>query len=389
MTSQNIPNKILNWYDNNKRDLPWRKKVSRTQKEYFTLVSEFMLQQTQVKTVIPYFENFISKIPDLKSLSRVRDAKLMKCWEGLGYYSRARNLKKSAKQIINEFKGQLPKNEDDLKSLPGIGDYTSNAIMAIAFNKKIIPLDGNVERILKRIFNLKKKAEITKENLHKKKKFFGFSERSNDYAQALMELGALVCKPTLPSCHICPLIDNCKAYKKKDFALKNKNKFNKTKYFEANVYRHKNKYLLIKNKKFNFLKNLVIFPMEEINKKKFNHSDYKKINVKMSNMNMKIIINTNEKKKFCESLGVQNVYNYKEYIDELYDQIFDELVESENIEYIEMPETIKNQYQYYTQAQMKKFQNAFPDFKFHSLEEGVDDYVKNYLMQENPFERSR
>ena len=124
---------------NNKRDLPWRKKVSRTQKEYFTLVSEFMLQQTQVKTVIPYFENFISKIPDLKSLSRVRDEKLMKCWEGLGYYSRARNLKKSAKKIINEFKGHLPKNEEDLKSLPGIGDYTSKAIMAIAFNKKIIP----------------------------------------------------------------------------------------------------------------------------------------------------------------------------------------------------------------------------------------------------------
>ena len=171
MTSQNIPNKILNWYDNNKRDLPWRKKVSRTQKEYFTLVSEFMLQQTQVKTVIPYFENFISKIPDLKSLSRVRDAKLMKCWEGLGYYSRARNLKKSAKQIINEFKGQLPKNEDDLKSLPGIGDYTSKAIMAIAFNKKIIPLDGNVERILKRVFYLKKEKEISKENLHQKKFF--------------------------------------------------------------------------------------------------------------------------------------------------------------------------------------------------------------------------
>ncbi|MDC3139560.1 A/G-specific adenine glycosylase, partial [Candidatus Pelagibacter sp.] len=195
MTSQNIPNKILNWYDNNKRDLPWRKKVSRTQKEYFTLVSEFMLQQTQVKTVIPYFENFISKIPDLKSLSRVRDAKLMKCWEGLGYYSRARNLKKSAKQIINEFKGQLPKNEDDLKSLPGIGDYTSKAIMAIAFNKKIIPLDGNVERVLKRIFYLKKEKEISKENLHQKKTFFEETIRASDYAQAIMEIGALICKP--------------------------------------------------------------------------------------------------------------------------------------------------------------------------------------------------
>ena len=205
MTSQNIPNKILNWYDNNKRDLPWRKKVSRTQKEYFTLVSEFMLQQTQVKTVIPYFENFISKIPDLKSLSRVRDAKLMKCWEGLGYYSRARNLKKSAKQIINEFKGQLPKNEDDLKSLPGIGDYTSNAIMAIAFNKKIIPLDGNVERILKRVFYLKKEKEISKENLHQKKIFFGETIRASDYAQAIMEIGALICKPSNPLCYQCPI----------------------------------------------------------------------------------------------------------------------------------------------------------------------------------------
>ena len=173
MTSQNIPNKILNWYDNNKRDLPWRKKVSRSQKEYFTLVSEFMLQQTQVKTVIPYFENFTSKIPDLESLSRVSDIKLMKYWEGLGYYSRARNLKKSAKLILNKFRGKLPNNEEGLKSLPGVGDYTSKAIMAIAFNKKIIPLDGNIERILKRVFYLKKEKEISKENLHKKNLFLG------------------------------------------------------------------------------------------------------------------------------------------------------------------------------------------------------------------------
>ncbi len=174
MTNQNIPNKILKWYDNNKRNLPWRKKVSKSQKEYFTLVSEFMLQQTQVKTVIPYFENFTSKIPDLISLSKVRDTKLMKYWEGLGYYSRAKNLKKTAKIIINEFKGKLPNNEEGLKSLPGIGDYTAKAIMAIAFNNKIIPLDGNVERVLKRVFYLKKEKEISKENLHKKKSFFGF-----------------------------------------------------------------------------------------------------------------------------------------------------------------------------------------------------------------------
>ena len=103
MTSQNIPNKILNWYDNNKRDLPWRRKVSRVQKEYFTLVSEFMLQQTQVKTVIPYFENFIKNFPSLKSLANANEQNVLKKWEGLGYYSRARNLKKTAIKLFKEF----------------------------------------------------------------------------------------------------------------------------------------------------------------------------------------------------------------------------------------------------------------------------------------------
>ena len=148
------------------------KKSFKQAKEYYTLVSEFMLQQTQVKTVIPYFKNFILKIPNLKSLSRIRDDILMKYWEGLGYYSRARNLKKTAKIIIDKFDGRIPQNENDLKSLPGIGTYTSKAIMSIAFNKKIIPLDGNVERILKRIFYLKTIKEISKENLEKKISFF-------------------------------------------------------------------------------------------------------------------------------------------------------------------------------------------------------------------------
>ena len=147
MTNQNIPKKILYWYDNNKRTLPWRKKVSKKRQKYFTLVSEFMLQQTQVKTVIPFFNNFILKIPNLESLAKVQDNKLMKCWEGLGYYSRARNLKKTAIKILEDFNGKLPNSIEVLKSLPGIGDYTSRAIMAIAFNKKIIPLDGNIERV--------------------------------------------------------------------------------------------------------------------------------------------------------------------------------------------------------------------------------------------------
>ena len=268
MRETNIPNKILKWYDNNKRALPWRKKTSTKNREYFTLVSEFMLQQTQVKTVIPYFNNFIKKIPNLKALSKISDKKLMKCWEGLGYYSRARNLKKTAQTLIKEFNGRLPSNIDQLKELPGIGDYTSTAIMAIVFNKQFIPLDGNVERILKRVFYLKTEKKISKYNLHKKKSFFGKSVRPSDYAQSIMEIGALICRPINPLCKECPINRNCLAYKKKDFNIVSKNKFNKVKYFEAEIYINKNKYLFVKNKKFSFLKNLLIFPMKEINQKK-------------------------------------------------------------------------------------------------------------------------
>jgi len=301
MNNQSITKEILKWYDNNKRILPWRKHLTKKQKQYFTLVSEIMLQQTQVKTVIPYFINFIKKIPNLKTLAKTNDQKLMKCWEGLGYYSRAKNLKKTAKKIIKEFNGNLPDDIDKLKSLPGIGDYTSTAIMAIAFNKKFIPLDGNVERILKRIFYLKTEKEISKDNLNKKKYFFGKSNRSSDYAQAIMEIGALICKPTKPLCFECPISINCIAYKKKDFEIKSKNNFNKVKYFEADIYKSKNKYLLIKNQKFNFLKNLLIFPMREINQKKFKSSLNKRINIKISNMDMKISINKKNKKIYLSN----------------------------------------------------------------------------------------
>ena len=314
MTNQNIPKKILYWYDNNKRSLPWRKKVSKNKKDYFTLVSEFMLQQTKVKTVIPYFEKFIKNFPNLKLLARSSDHKILKNWEGLGYYSRARNLKKTAIKLLKDYKGELPKDIEKLKSLPGIGEYTSRSILAIAHNKPYIPMDGNVERILKRVFLLKSNYEISKENLNKKKSFFGFSKRSSDYAQAIMEIGALICKPLLPSCVDCPLTQNCKAYKKKDFLIKSKYKFNKIKYFEANVCKYKNKYLLIRNKKFNFLKNLIIFPMTEIDENKFENSTQKKLNVKMSNMDMKIIINKNTKVKKTNNSIILDKENIKNYI---------------------------------------------------------------------------
>ena len=287
MKEQLVTKKILKWYDLNRRLLPWRKNVSLEKRQYYTLVSEFMLQQTQVVTVIPYFNRFIDNIPNLKSLAKVKNKKLIKLWEGLGYYSRARNLKKTAQVILKNFKAKLPDNFEDLISLPGIGNYTASAILAIAFNKPYIPLDGNIERVIKRYLHLKKEKDIQKDNLIKKKSIFGTSSRSRDYAQALMELGALICKPINPLCDQCPISKRCKSLQKKDFNLTKNIKKNKDKYFILKVFKKNQRYLLIKNTKFNFLKNLTIFPMEELTKPKNFHEN---LNFKMSNMNMSIKI---------------------------------------------------------------------------------------------------
>ncbi len=303
MNNKSIPNKILHWYDNNKRNLPWRKKVSQKQREYNTLISEFMLQQTQVKTVIPYFNNFLKKIPNFKTLSKVSDGELLKLWEGLGYYSRAQNLKKTAIQVMKEFNGHLPNTIEELKSLHGVGDYTSKAILSIAFNKKVIPLDGNVERILKRTLYLKKENQLSKDFLNSKIDFFSLSGRASDYSQAIMEIGALICKPKSPLCIICPIKKNCLAYKKNDFEINKVNKKTKTKFFEATIYEKKNNYLLVKNDKFKFLKNMPIFPMKEVKEEKYKYSKRKKINIKLSNMDMKIVlINTNNLPKIKNSI---------------------------------------------------------------------------------------
>ena len=285
-----ITKKILNWYDNNKRSLPWRSRCSLKKKEYSTLVSEFMLQQTQVKTVIPYFNNFLKDIPNFQSLAKVSETKLLKHWQGLGYYSRAKNLKKSAQMIVDNYSGRLPNNFEELKKLPGVGDYTASALSAIAFNKQIIPLDGNIERVLKRVLNLKSEEEIKKENLHKQKKIFGKTSRSSDYAQALMEIGALLCKPKNPYCDKCPITKNCLSFKRKDFEIKKKDKKIVDRFYLATLYKNDDHLLLIKNNKFKFLKNLLIFPMKEITQSDSLLKSSKKLNFKMSNMNMSISI---------------------------------------------------------------------------------------------------
>ena len=149
----NTISKVLLWWDSEKRDLPWR--ISRD--PWAILVSEFMLQQTQVKTVIPYFNKFTKEIKSLKKLSSTSERKVLKLWEGLGYYRRARNLYACSNQIITLYKGKLPKTLDEIKKLPGIGDYTSNALLGLVHNKPTLALDGNVKRVFSRILNIEEK----------------------------------------------------------------------------------------------------------------------------------------------------------------------------------------------------------------------------------------
>ena len=149
----NLSKKIITWYDNNRRSLPWRVSFNSPKKLYYRLLSEFMLQQTQVKTVIPYFKNFVEKIPNLAVLSTSNNKKVLKLWEGLGYYRRAKNLHKTAKILINQYNGRLPKKLEEIKKLPGIGEYTANALLALVYNQPHIPFDGNIKRVFSRLFN--------------------------------------------------------------------------------------------------------------------------------------------------------------------------------------------------------------------------------------------
>ena len=211
MKEQLVTKKILNWYDLNKRSLPWRKNVSLEKKQYFTLVSEFMLQQTQVITVIPYFNNFIKNIPNLRILAKVQNKKLIKLWEGLGYYSRARNLHYTAKYIMSNYNGKFPENYKDILDLKGIGPYTAAAISSIAFGLPYAVVDGNVVRVLSRVFNIDiaYDTNIGKKIFSQKAQELILKSDPSSYNQALMEFGALQCKPKLPNCSTCIFQKDC------------------------------------------------------------------------------------------------------------------------------------------------------------------------------------
>ncbi|WP_028544669.1 A/G-specific adenine glycosylase [Paenibacillus taiwanensis] len=198
---------LLRWYMNNRRDLPWR----RQQNAYYTWVSEIMLQQTRVDTVIPYFNRFIDKFPTATALADAPEEEVLKAWEGLGYYSRARNLQAAAREVKERYNGEVPDDKAAVASLKGVGPYTTGAIMSIAFNRSEPAVDGNVMRVLSRYFRLH--DDIAKPSTrphieHIAQELIPEGEASH-FNQALMELGALVCTPKSPSCLPCPVMEHC------------------------------------------------------------------------------------------------------------------------------------------------------------------------------------
>lgn len=199
---------LLVWYDRSKRDLPWR----RHRDPYFIWVSEIMLQQTRVDTVIPYFHRFIERFPTIRELAEAPQEDVVKMWEGLGYYSRARNLQAAAQQIVELHDGQMPSEREHVFALKGVGPYTAGAILSIAFNRPEPAVDGNVMRVLSRYLLIEDDIAKPKTRIGMEKIIPGLipEGRASDFNQALMELGALICTPKSPHCLICPVMEHCR-----------------------------------------------------------------------------------------------------------------------------------------------------------------------------------
>ncbi len=203
---------LLDWYNDFGRQLPWRQRLGVVD-PYKIWLSEIMLQQTTVATVKGYFEKFLRLWPTLESLSRASQDDVLHAWQGLGYYSRARNLHKCAKVLISDYGGVFPESEAQLLKLPGIGPYTAAAIMSIAFNKPAVIVDGNVERVISRIFCIETFLPEAKPEIKEHAAILSSQSFPADYSSAIMDLGATVCTPRKPKCGLCPWSDECAAYK--------------------------------------------------------------------------------------------------------------------------------------------------------------------------------
>ena len=208
-------NRLLKWYAQHARLLPWRTKTknSKPVDPYFILLSELMLQQTQVKTVVPYFERFVAQLPTIESLADAGEQTVLRLWQGLGYYRRARHLHKTAISIVRDFDGSFPQNFDDLLKLPGVGRYTAGAIASIAFDQRAPIVDGNVARVICRLDAIQDdpKSRAVIDHLWKRAGQLVPDDQPGRFNSALMELGALVCTPRNPDCESCPVRRACSA----------------------------------------------------------------------------------------------------------------------------------------------------------------------------------
>jgi A/G-specific adenine glycosylase len=228
------PELLLAWYDRHRRVLPWRPPAGQRPDPYAVWLSEIMLQQTGVKTVGPYFAKFLARWPDVAALGRASLDDVLRMWAGLGYYSRARNLHACAVAVLRDHGGAFPNTEEGLRSLPGIGPYTAAAIAAIAFDRRTMPVDGNIERVVSRLFAVEETLPQAKPVIQKlaatllggsdeksrarddKSRTGGEKSRAGDSAQALMDLGASICTPKRPACSLCPLSEACVARQRGD-----------------------------------------------------------------------------------------------------------------------------------------------------------------------------
>ena len=287
-----LPKKILAWYDNSKRKLPWRVGKKSPKKLYYRLLSEFMLQQTQVKTVIPYFNKFTKKFKTIKALSKSNEREILKMWEGLGYYRRARNLLACSKILVQNYKSRLPRSIIEIKKLPGIGDYTANSLLGLVYNEPRIAVDGNVRRVFSRNLNIEENKINFDKFVKKNKKKFFITKRNDDFVEALMEFGALICKPKDPNCLTCCLNKTCKYFKSSKKIKNIKNKMIKSKNYDIFCYINtKKQSALTKNNQISFLKDFNIPEIKETNNVSNNQNWIFLKNYKNSISNLKLNIN--------------------------------------------------------------------------------------------------
>jgi A/G-specific adenine glycosylase len=251
--------KLFHWYKLHARKLPWRE----TSSPYKIWISEIMLQQTTVQAVIPYYILWLELFPDIKTLSQASLQRVLKAWQGLGYYKRAKNLHKSAKLIMECCEGQIPQDYEVLKKLPGFGPYTTSAVLSFAFNRHHIVIDANVRRIVMRLMNLSSEADPKKDKeLKQHLVTYAPSRGTSLFNQAMMELGALVCRPKNPLCLLCPIIDFCSAYKKGTQEVIPKPRKRKYKRIETviGIIKDRERYLIQKRPSAGLLGDLWEFP---------------------------------------------------------------------------------------------------------------------------------